>query len=209
MLGYYNPSVILTLLSAVSAVFGIAHAMSGEEKGVFAAIFCLMISGVCDMFDGAVAAKVKRNEEEKLYGIQLDSLCDLAAFGVLPGVITLSLAENNSFSRIAATLLVLSSVIRLGYFNVQETLRDRKEKLVFYTGLPVTGIAILFPLSMLLGNYLSFDMHFFAPGCLCVFACLEVSRLKLKKPYGLGKWLLLIAGALIFVGMILKKRILG
>ena len=45
MLGYYNPTVILTLLSAVSAAFGIANALSGGEKGFFAAVFCL-ITGI-------------------------------------------------------------------------------------------------------------------------------------------------------------------
>ena len=209
MLGYYNPSVILTLLSAISASFGIAHALSGGEKGFFGAIFCLMFSGVCDMFDGAVAARCKRNEEEKLYGIQLDSLCDLVAFGALPGCITLSLAENNGFSRVAATLLILSSVIRLGYFNVQETMRDRSEKLLAYTGLPVTGVSILFPLCLLIGKVLDLNMALYAPGCLCAFACLEVSKLKLKKPYGLGKWLLLVAGILVFAGILLKQRIFG
>ncbi len=205
MLGYYNPSVILTYLSLVFASFGISRAMLGGEDDIFAAIFFLMLSGVCDMFDGAVAKRCKRNEEEKLFGIQIDSLCDLVAFGALPACITLSLAEHSAFARIGAALILLSSVIRLGFFNVQETLRDREERLTHYTGLPVTTVALLFPAALLVGNALDLPLDLFAPGCLCLFSALEVSRLKLKKPYGAGKWIMLAAGILIFAGIILTK----
>ncbi len=207
MLGYYNPSVILTYLSLIFATFGISRAMEGGDTNIFASIFFLMLSGVCDMFDGAVAARCKRDEEEKLFGIQIDSLCDLVAFGALPACITLSLAEHSAFSRIGAALILLSSVIRLGFFNVQETIRNREEKLTHYTGLPVTTVALLFPAALLIGNALNFPLEKFAPACLCLFSALEVSRLKLKKPYGAGKWIMLFAGILVFVGILLSKFI--
>lgn len=209
MLGYYNPSVILTYLSLVFASFGISRAIEGGNDNIFAAIFFLMLSGVCDMFDGAVAARCKRNEEEKLFGIQIDSLCDLVAFGCLPACITLSLAEHSVFSRIGATLILLSSVIRLGFFNVQETVRDREEKLTHYTGLPVTTVALLFPAALLVGGILELPPEKFAPACLCLFSAMEVSRLKLKKPYGVGKWIMLFAGILVFAGIILSKLFPG
>lgn len=205
MLGYYNPSVILTYLSLFSASFGIARALEGGDNNLFAAIFFLMFSGVCDMFDGAVAARCKRTEEEKLFGIQIDSLCDLIAFGALPACITLSLAEHSTFARIGATLILLSSVIRLGFFNVQETVRDRSEKLTHYTGLPVTTVSLLFPAALLAGYAFKLPLDLFAPGCLCLFSFMEVSRLKLKKPYGAGKWILLAAGILVFIGIIVTK----
>ncbi len=206
MLGYYNPSVILTYLSLIFASFGISRAMEGGETNLFAAIFFLMLSGVCDMLDGAVAKRCNRNEEEKLFGIQIDSLCDLVAFGALPACITLSLAEHSAFSRIGAALILLSSVIRLGFFNVQETLRDQNEKFTHYTGLPVTTLALLFPAALLIGNSFDLPLNLFAPGCLCLFSALEISHLKLKKPYGAGKWLMLAAGILIFTGIILAIR---
>ena len=205
MLGYYNPSVILTYLSLVFASFGISRAMEGGDGNIFAAIFFLMLSGVCDMFDGAVAARCKRNEEEKLFGIQIDSLCDLVAFGCLPACITLSLAQHSAFARIGAAMILLSSVIRLGFFNVQETIRNREEKLTHYTGLPVTTVALLFPAALLIGSALEFPLEKFAPACLCLFSAMEVSRLKLKKPYGAGKWIMLSAGILVFAGIVLSK----
>lgn len=205
MLGYYNPSVILTYLSLIFASFGISRAMEGGDTNLFASVFFLMLSGVCDMFDGAVAARCKRNEEEKLFGIQIDSLCDLVAFGALPACITLSLADHSAFARIGAAMILLSSVIRLGFFNVQETVRNREERLTHYTGLPVTTVALLFPAALLVGNALDLPLEKFAPACLCLFSALEVSRLKLKKPYGAGKWIMLAAGILVFAGIILSK----
>ncbi|MBR5296127.1 MAG: CDP-alcohol phosphatidyltransferase family protein, partial [Clostridia bacterium] len=165
----------------------------------------LMLSGVCDMFDGAVARRCKRNEEEKLFGIQIDSLCDLVAFGCLPACITLKIAEHSAFSLVGACLILLSSVIRLGFFKVQEIVRDREEALVHYTGMPVTTVALLYPCALLVGSTLKFPLELFAPGCLCLFSALEVCRLKLKKPYGIAKWIMLFAGVLIFVGIFLKR----
>lgn len=207
MLGFFNPSVILTYLSLISAALGLAYSFQGEKYWLIISLFCLMLSGVCDMFDGTVAAKVKRNEEEKLFGIEIDSLCDLIAFGALPAVICFRLAEGNFLSRIAGALLLLASVIRLAYFNVQELGRDRTEKRTFYTGLPVTMVALLYPLALALGTLLQipfswFSMTWFAPLVLILFAALEVSKLPLKKPYGVGRWLLLLSGVVVFAGVI-------
>ncbi|MBR2634727.1 MAG: CDP-alcohol phosphatidyltransferase family protein [Clostridia bacterium] len=197
MLGYYNPSVILTYLSLVFASFGFS-ALLREEANVFAALVCLMLSGLCDMFDGAVARRCRRNEEEKLFGIQIDSLCDLVAFGALPACTVLVLSEVNFLSRIAAALLLLSSVIRLGYFNVQETLRDRSERREGYLGLPVTMTAILLPLLLLAGTAFSLSLEWYAPCCLFLIAALEVWRFPLKKPHGKEKMLVLFFGIVLF-----------
>ena len=203
MIGYYNYSVILTYLSLFSALFGMSAMLRGGEHCVFVAVFCLMLSGILDMFDGAVAAKCKRSEEAKLFGIQIDSLCDLVAFGVYPAVIVLNLSECTLFARIAAVLFVLASVIRLGYFNVQESLRDRSERRSAYEGLPVTIAAISLPLMLLLGALFSFRLDILLPIYLVVTAGFEISRLPLPKPYGFGKVLLILIGVAVFVCFII------
>ncbi len=209
MIGFYNLSVLLTYFSLISATFGISFVLGGGENSVFAALICLMVSGVCDMFDGAVAQKCKRSEEEKLFGIQIDSLCDLVAFGALPACLVLHLAQENVFSKVAAALILLSSVIRLGFFNVQEILRDRKERREFYTGLPVTLISILLPFLLILSTFLPVSMSLYAPGCLCGIAVLEISRIPLKKPHGAGKLLVLVVGLAVFVCLCLVGKKVG
>ena len=74
MIGYYNYSVILTYIGLASAVYGMVQAMSYNPR---VAILCLMVCGLCDAFDGAIARTCKRTEDEKSFGMQIDSLCDL------------------------------------------------------------------------------------------------------------------------------------
>ena len=82
MIGFYNYTVILTYMSLISALTGMTFAHA-EMFGP--AVFCLALSGFFDMFDGKVARRKKdRTDDEKLFGIQLDSLCDVVAFGAFP-----------------------------------------------------------------------------------------------------------------------------
>ena len=79
LIGFYNYTVILTYLSLVSSLLGIKFAFEGKA---FAAMACLAASGICDMFDGVVArSKKDRTDDQKNFGIQLDSLCDVVCFG--------------------------------------------------------------------------------------------------------------------------------
>jgi len=84
-IGFYNYTVILTYISLISSVLGITEAFHEDYK---TAILCLAISGICDAFDGRVARRKKnRTEDEKDFGIQLDSLVDVICFGVFPALI--------------------------------------------------------------------------------------------------------------------------
>ena len=86
MIGFYDYTVVLTYMSLLSAVSGIALA---ANRHPIIATFCLLFCGLCDMFDGRVArTKINRTSDEKSFGIQIDSLSDLVAFGVLPAMLT-------------------------------------------------------------------------------------------------------------------------
>lgn len=65
LLGYYDYTVILTYCGMLFAFYGILLALSQSYWG---SIFCLMLAGICDMFDGAVAATKTRNDREKNLG---------------------------------------------------------------------------------------------------------------------------------------------
>ncbi len=146
MIGYYDYTVILTYLSPLSAVGGMALAMTGHPIW---ATMCLLFCGLCDMFDGKVArTKKNRTVEEKAYGIQIDSLSDIVAFGVLPAVIMLTLCRGCWYAYAIAPLYVLAGLIRLGYYNVSEEIRTREtdEVRIDYSGLPITSAALIFPI---------------------------------------------------------------
>lgn len=182
MLGFYNYSVILTYIGLVSSVFGMTFAISGRFK---IAIFCLAFSGLCDMFDGKIARAMKnRTEDEKRFGIQIDSLCDVVCFGVFPVVLCYASGIRSVWGRMILSFYCLASVIRLGYFNVMEEKRqeETEEARVYYEGLPITTIAIVLPIACLLKPYLGAYFHLIVQTVMFVEAFLMIFRFQLKKP---------------------------
>lgn len=146
-IGFYDYTVILTYLSLVSALCGITQSTSGNFN---AAVICLGICGVCDSFDGRVArSKKNRTEDEKAFGVQIDSLCDLVCFGIFPAVFCYCLGVNGILGLAIISFFSICAVIRLAYFNVL----DEKKKNETYTdtaafhGLPVTMSSILIALT--------------------------------------------------------------
>ncbi len=115
MIGFYNYTVWLTFIGMLSSVTGMSFAVQGR---IIPAVICLMFSGFCDMFDGIVArTKKDRTDEEKRFGIQLDSLSDIVCFGVLPFVIGVSIGAREWWQISVMALFALAGLIRLAYYN--------------------------------------------------------------------------------------------
>ena len=97
MIGFYNYTVVLTYLSLLSAGTGILVALAGDGHPYWG-VFFLLLCGFFDAFDGKVArTKSDRSDMEINYGIQIDSLSDIVAFGVLPACIGVALINTSSF----------------------------------------------------------------------------------------------------------------
>jgi len=151
LIGFYNYTVILTYVGLVCGVLGMKFASEGR---LGLAIIFLVIAGTCDMFDGVIArSKKDRTANEKSFGIQLDSLCDVICFGVFPAVYLYFSGVQTAVGIVILALYVLCAVIRLAFFNVLEGNRQLTEGgcAKGYRGLPVTTAAIIFPLFYLLG----------------------------------------------------------
>ena len=154
-LGVYDYTVILTFLSLVSAVSGMTLASGGRYT---AAVICLLFSGLCDAFDGTVArSKKNRTEDEKAFGIQLDSLCDVVSFGVFPAMLCFHLGVTGIVGRIILALYCVCGVMRLAYFNVQEAKRQQVETGggKSFRGIPITSSSFLLPITYCLRFILS------------------------------------------------------
>lgn len=146
-IGFYDYTVILTYLSLISSVLGMTRAIHGDYK---LAIFCLAFSGICDAFDGRVArTKKNRTDDEKAFGIQLDSLCDVICFGIFPALICYLLGVRGSLGVALVLFYCICAVVRLAFFNVLEAKRQATEGGAnkTYRGLPVTSIAFILPLA--------------------------------------------------------------
>ena len=146
MIGVYDYTVLATYLSLAFGVSGILAAMNGSP---YSALLCLMVSGLLDAFDGRIArTKKNRTEQEKRFGIQIDSLNDVVCFGVLPGVIGASLGGGEWWLRASVLFYILAALIRLAYFNVTEEERQSatNEHRHYYLGVPVTAASFVMPL---------------------------------------------------------------
>lgn len=202
MIGFYNYTVILTYLGLCSAFMGIIQTFHGNIR---TAIFFLMFSGFCDMFDGIVARTRKNStRQEKNFGIQIDSLSDVIAFGVLPACIHYQISSNSIVGAVISILFVLNAVIRLGYFNVMEEERqsETEECRKSYQGLPVTTAAVIFPLVYLSKVFVHQYVTIVFSVVMVLVACLFISNFKIKKP-GLKTLLAIIPIAvLILLGVL-------
>ena len=182
-IGFYDYTVILTYLSVISAVMGMVCA----HKGAFgAAMLCLFLSGFCDAFDGTVArSKKNRTEDEKAFGIQLDSLCDVVSFGAAPAFACYCMGMDGIAGLTILCLYCICAVIRLAFFNVQETKRQQTEGGCnkFYRGLPVTTSSMIFPLYYLLRPVMPGNVFVVVLHVLCALvAFLFVLDFQVKKP---------------------------
>ena len=217
MIGVYDYTVILTYLSLLSGCAGMIIAMTGLGHP-YLGMFCMMLSGLFDGFDGKVArTKKDRTKMEKEYGVQIDSFSDLIAFGVLPAAIGISVLRSSPyFSDVPyrveetgkmrwypivliaiALLYVLAAMIRLAYFNVTQEERAEQKKSFgteYFTGLPVTSAALVFPLVLLLNFFLRFDLSIMYFGVMLVMAVLFLANFKLRKPDNKTLMILILVG---------------
>lgn len=206
MIGYYDYTVIATYISLLSSFLGIFAALSGHP---LIAVICLMLSGFFDMFDGRIAlTKKDRSHNQKRFGIQIDSMCDLICFGLLPCIIGYSIGMENIFFVLIMFCYLLCAVIRLSYFNVDEEERQDSttEKRKFYTGLPVTLAAIIFPCVYITKNFFPEIFTYIYAVVMALVAIAFVSPFKIKKPGKKELYFVLGIGCVIFAILMIITR---
>lgn len=183
MLGFYDYTVVLTYIGLGISIFGITRALEGDFR---VAIFCLALSGLCDFFDGKIArTKKNRTDDEKKFGIQIDSLCDVVCFGIFPIMICYCLGMKEPLGVAVLILYGVASVIRLAYFNVTEEKRQSESGGVreYYQGLPITSMAIILPFLYLIRRYWGVHFLFVIHIAVAVVGVLFISDIKVKKPH--------------------------
>ena len=208
MIGVYDYTVILTYLSLLSAGTGIVVSLSGSGHPYWG-VFFLLLCGFLDAFDGKVArTKKNRTSLEKSFGIQIDSLSDLVAFGVLPAMIGIALLRTSPVLGEAGLfdekffavpwwavclklmfyaillLYMLAALIRLAYFNVTEEERQRTESGArkYFLGVPVTSSALIFPTVLLLRYVLPIDISIAYVPVALILGIFFVLRIRVPKP---------------------------
>ena len=236
MIGFYDYTVILTYLSMLSGTCGIIFCLNNIGHPYIGMLF-LLFCGLCDAFDGKVArTKKNRTQRMKRFGIQIDSLSDLIAFGVLPACIGIAMMRSSIYYEtlpntifflkiteralgvkiaftVTAILYTLAAMIRLAFFNVLEEERDETDDKSprFFHGIPVTSAALVFPTVLLCHIVFSMDFTFLYWALMAIMGVLFISDIKVKKPTTKDIFMMIAFGAVeaIILGLIfifLKNR---
>ena len=119
-----------------------------REDYLIAAI-AVLVAQVFDALDGRIA---RLTHTSSSFGVQYDSLSDLIAFGVAPGVLAYrwALEPWGAWGWLAAALYVTCGALRLARFNVQIEVVDKNN----FVGLPIPAAAAVVAVTILLYDFL-------------------------------------------------------
>lgn len=159
--------------------------------GIFYAAMIGMIWAVAfDWADGLIARRMKgRTENDKTFGMQLDSLIDIVNYGVSPAIFLLSYGKFDPIFLPGAFLIIAASAIRLSYFNTFGLSGESK-----YTGLALDSnniaLVFIFLFAPLFSNEI-FSVILYASTL--GLAALNVSQIKTPKLSGNSRNVFLLA----------------
>ena len=130
--------VIPATITSLGLLAGFYSIISSLEKHFEFAAVLITISFICDGLDGRVA-RLSRSSSQ--FGVELDSLSDVVAFGTAPAVLLYSwaLRPHGSVAVMISGLFVVAAALRLARFNVQTGSVDKSK----FVGLPVPGAAAM------------------------------------------------------------------
>lgn len=131
--GIYLLPNALTTASLFSGFYAIVAAANGVFDNAAIAIF---VSMILDGLDGRVA---RMTNTQSKFGEEYDSLADMVAFGVAPGLVAFFWSLNNldQVGWVITFIYVAGAALRLARFNTQIGSVDKK----FFVGLPSPSAA--------------------------------------------------------------------
>lgn len=202
--GVYLLPNTLTLCGMFCGFYAIMSAINGN---FIHAAWAIILANIFDGLDGWIARLTNTTTR---FGVELDSLSDLVAFGVAPAVMMYkwSLVPFGRLGWAAAFLFVACGALRLARFNVQTGSPGSKA----FKGMPIPGAATI--LASVVIFYYWYDVsesipgipdkHVFYPIFTIVLALLMVSTLRFhglkeidfkeKKPF----WVLIVFVIVLF-----------
>ena len=201
--GVYVLPNLFTTGGLFAGFYSVICSMRGDFQT--AAVF-ILAAQIFDILDGRIARLTRTTSR---FGIEYDSLSDLIAFGVAPGILVYQWALEpwHTWGWLAASLYVTCGALRLARFNVQY---DNVEKRHFI-GLPIPAAADVVASTVLLYYYLGGEgatsKHVILPLIIYALAGLMVSEVRFfsfketslyrRQPF----WLLV--GAIVLIKLII------
>ncbi|WP_448875284.1 CDP-diacylglycerol--serine O-phosphatidyltransferase [Desulfobulbus propionicus] len=148
----YIVPCMLTICSLFSGFYSIVSSFNGH---FLAAAIAILVAAVFDGLDGRVA---RMTGSTSTFGMELDSLCDMVAFGVAPGVLAYlwALTPYGRYGWLAAFLYVAATALRLARFNAQAIENTRaaaRSGHHDFTGLPCPAAAGMIATSVMFSTH--------------------------------------------------------
>lgn len=137
---------LLTTASLFCGFYAVVKSLQGE---FVTASWAILLAGVFDLLDGRIARFV---QVESQFGIEYDSLVDLASFGLAPGILayTWALKDLGRFGWLIAFVYFACGALRLARYNVQHDSIEKK----YFQGLPIPMAAYTIATYVILHHYL-------------------------------------------------------
>ncbi len=172
--GFYLLPNLLTSAALFSGFYAIIAAFQGNYQK---AAIGILIAGIFDGLDGRVARLTNTTSR---FGVEYDSLSDLIAFGVAPGLLAYAwgLQAYGRLGWIAAFLYVGTTALRLARFN---TLSASSSNKAYFLGLPCPSAAAMVASSVLICHHFGIYgpvKHVFVLAMIYILSFLMVSTVR-------------------------------
>lgn len=176
--------------TATSLLFGVGSITAGVLGYLELAGWMIVWCGLLDVMDGLSARMLKATSD---FGAEFDSMADLVAFGVAPGMLVLQVGiQFSGFELFAPAfwvllgsvgVFVLCGAMRLARFN----LHTDETPTGWFTGIPITGaggglVSTAMILAMRYPDIAELlPLHVYLPTMMFVLALGMVSRIRFPK----------------------------
>ena len=150
--GIYILPNLFTTCSLFCGFYSIIASFNGDFSR---AAIAIVVSGAFDWLDGRIA---RMSNTMSRFGEEYDSLADLIAFGVAPGVLiyTWALIPFGRVGWLAAFLFVACAALRLARFNVD----SGRVGLKFFEGMPTPGAGGMIAATVLFATHMEWNPQY-------------------------------------------------
>lgn len=161
---------IPNILTTINLFAGVAAMFLAFTEQFFLALVLILGAALFDSLDGRVARRLNVASE---FGKHLDSLADLASFGIAPAALDflLNFSHIGWNGYVVLAVFPICGALRLARFNIT-SIRG------YYLGLPITAAGPLLAMAAYLGQTLPLAAQVFI---LVVLSALMISTVKVPK----------------------------